>query len=77
MALEIGHYMTAAGSHVHVKTRNAGSWTADFDRLEEPHACFDCHSIDVDSHERALVWCCDVCGGGMAELKSVTLTTES
>lgn len=77
MTLEVGHYKTAAGSFVHVKTRNAGSWTADFDRLEEPQACFDCHSIDVDCHEQALVWCCDECGGGMAKLEPVKMTTES
>lgn len=69
MTLEIGHYETDAGSRVHVRTKNAGSWTADFDRFEEPNACFDCHSIDVDPHEQALTWDCDVCGGGMAKLK--------
>lgn len=77
MALEVGHYRTAAGSFVRVLTRNAGSWAADFDKFEEPDACFDCRCVDVDWQERALVWECDVCGGGMAKLEPVALKTES
>ena len=63
-----GHYRTRAGSRVHVLTQNAGSWVADFDWFEEPNACFDCRAVDVDVYESALVWECEVCGGGMSRL---------
>ena len=69
--MQPGKYKTEHGSEVLVHTINAGSWTANFDRLEEPHACFDCHSIDVDPHEHALTWECEYCGGGIAKLKRI------
>lgn len=67
-----GHYRTEHGSTVYVRTKNAGSWVAGWDKFEEPHACADCKNLHVDIRERALVWECDYCGGGMSKLKFVS-----
>lgn len=71
MPLAVGRYVTEHGSRVHVRTPNAGSWTVDFDKFEEPHACLDCRVVDVDPNEEALIWECDHCDGGMAKLTKV------
>ena len=69
--LDVGHYKTEHGSYVHVITKNAGSWSAEFDKFEEPDGCFDCRVDDVDHHEQSLVWSCDYCGGGKARLTKI------
>ncbi len=71
VSIAVGRYRTEHGSDVHVLTRNAGSWIADFDWFEEPNACCDCRVVDVDPRDCVLMWECDICGGGMAELTRV------
>lgn len=65
-----GLYHTKAGSTVRISGKHSGISEVSFDWLEEPHACSDCvpEAYPVDD---ALVWHCEVCGGGSAELMEV------
>ena len=69
MALPNGHYRTAAGSEMWISGANSGISRVDFDWLEEG-ACFDCvpNAYEFDG---MLIWHCDECGGGQAELLPV------
>lgn len=40
-----------------------------WDWFAEPDACCDCRPVDVDHVEHRLVWQCEHCGGGSAELR--------
>lgn len=66
MTLPCGHYRTAAGSVMRVSGERCGASEVEFDWLEEG-GCIDCEAsaYDVDGQ---LVWSCDECGGGNAEL---------
>lgn len=70
MGLPCGHYRTAAGSEMWVYGDNCGKSAVEFDWLEEG-CCLDCQpsAYDVDG---MLVWHCEECGGGAAELVPVT-----
>lgn len=70
MGLTCGHYRTAAGSEMWVYGEHCGKSAVEFDWLEEG-GCMDCQpcAYDVDG---MLVWHCDECGGGAAELMPVT-----
>ena len=66
MTLPNGHYRTAAGSEMWVSGKHGGFSEVSFDWFEED-ACLDCQvsAYDVDGR---LVWSCEECGGGSAEL---------
>jgi hypothetical protein len=64
--LVVGRYRTAAGSLVTISGAHARNYAIDFDWFEE-EACIECHpSVDFESCR--LVWDCDYCDGGSAEL---------
>ena len=65
-----GLYRTQSGSTVRISGKHSGISEVSIDWLEEPHACSDCvpEAYPVDD---ALVWHCEVCGGGSAELMEV------
>lgn len=63
-----GTYRTRAGSIVTLHGRHGLAWTCDWDWFAEPDACCDCRPVDVDHVEHRLVWQCEHCGGGSAEL---------
>lgn len=65
--LSVGKYQTAAGSTMTVFGRYGGKSKVSFDWVEEKHACCDCIPEPYDDDGR-LVWHCDICGGGSAEL---------
>ena len=65
-----GHYRTAHGSEMWISGKHGGVSRVEFDWLEEPNACPDCH-VDAYEHDGCLHWSCDVCGGGFAELQPV------
>ena len=66
MKLKVGKYRTEAGSTMIISGKYAGISTVEFDWLEED-ACCECvpepYEVDGD-----LVWHCDYCVGGRAEL---------
>lgn len=66
MTLPCGRYRTANGSRMCVSGTHAGIREVVFDWLEEG-ACIDCiaEAYEVDGR---LIWNCDYCGGGSAEL---------
>lgn len=68
MRLPKGHYVTAAGSQIEIFGKYGMAWRGTFDRLEED-CCDWCNVVDVD--DGCLVWECECCGGGRAELKPV------
>lgn len=72
--LPIGAYRTKAGSTMTVSGAHGGISTVNFDWLEESNACVDCapEAYDDDGY---LVWHCDVCGGGSAELVATDAPT--
>lgn len=70
MNLTCGLYRTAAGSEMVVHGDNCGKSSVDFDWLEEG-ACIECQPEPYDE-DGMLVWHCDECGGGTAELLPVT-----
>lgn len=64
-----GLYCTARGSTVMVSGAHGGIYEIEFDWLEEEHACSECRPSVYDGD---LVWGCEYCGGGRAELRRVT-----
>ncbi|MCR4297553.1 MAG: hypothetical protein NUV75_02185 [Gallionella sp.] len=70
MTLPNGHYRTAAGSEMWISGTHAGKSVVEFDWIEEDNACLDCVPEAYDS-DGWLVWHCDYCGGGRAELVRV------
>lgn len=70
MGLPNGHYRTAAGSEMWISGKHGGKSTVEFDWFEED-ACCDCQPEPYDCDGR-LIWHCDECGGGSAELMPVT-----
>jgi len=64
-----GTYKTKGGSIVEVSGKHSGIFNIDWDWVEED-ACDSCEP-DVDHLNERLVWYCDYCGGGSAELKAV------
>ena len=61
---------TVAGSTVQLRGKHGGDITIDFDWLEEG-GCIDCE-VDIDASRdtmwHRLIWACESCGGGSAEL---------
>ena len=66
MSLPNGRYRTAAGSEMRVSGNHGGRSEVSFDWLEEG-GCLDCQASAYD-RDGMLVWECDECGGGSAEL---------
>lgn len=67
MKLPNGEYRTPAGSQVIISGKNGGIVRVDFDWLEEPNACCDC-VVRTYEEDGQLVWDCNYCGGGSADL---------
>ena len=65
--LPVGQYRTVAGSTVVVSGAHGGVARVEFDWFEEPGACCDCQPCPYPVDGR-LVWSCEVCGGGSADL---------
>ncbi len=65
-----GHYCTEAGSEVTLR-KNGGVAVVNFDWFEEPGACCDCE-VEPYPEEDMLIWYCDFCGGGSAQLLPFT-----
>lgn len=66
---------TDAGSRVRLSGKHGGIVDIDFDWFEEDHACIDCQpDIDAsrDTNWWKLVWTCESCGGGSADLTPYT-----
>ena len=65
--MQNGRYETENGSVMVISGEHGGESRIVFDWVEED-ACCDCEveAYDVDGY---LVWHCEVCGGGKAELK--------
>jgi hypothetical protein len=65
-----GEYRTEAGSSVTVKN---GRSAVEFDWFEEGNACIEC-TVDIppdwDLDHYILVWSCEECGGGHADLQA-------
>jgi len=66
MGFPNGIYRTKNGSMMEISGKHSGISKVDFDWLEEG-ACCDC-APDVYEQHGQLVWHCDECGGGSAEL---------
>jgi len=75
MRLPNGHYKTAAGSEMRISGTHGGRSVVDFDWLEEG-ACCDCR-VSAYEHDGDLLWECDYCGGGRAQLVLVTPNVSS
>lgn len=71
MGLPNGHYRTAAGSEMWISGEHGGISRVEFDWLEEG-ACPDCVP-DAYEYDGMLIWHCDQCEGGQAELQPVTI----
>ncbi len=67
MKLSNGDYVTAAGSTVSISGLHGGRSRVEFDWCEEPNACPDCR-VRAYEDDGQLVWDCDHCGGGRADL---------
>ncbi len=67
MKLPNGHYRTLAGSEMRISGKLGGVSRVLFDWVEESPACCDCHPDPYEDHG-CLVWTCNMCGGGRAEL---------
>ena len=63
-----GLYKTEKGSIVQISCTHSGIYEIAFDWVEED-AYFDC---DPSVYDGRLIWSCDQCGGGSADLKRVT-----
>lgn len=61
-----GKYRTEAGSTMQI-SKNGGVSHVSFDWVEEPNACCDC-SVDAYEMDGRMVWTCDYCEGGSADL---------
>lgn len=66
MGLPNGHYHTVFGSEMRISGEHSGKSIVYFDWLEEG-ACCDCIPDPYEQDGR-LVWHCDQCGGGSAQL---------
>lgn len=62
--LSDGKYITKHGSIIHI---NGKSWKAEFDWCDEEDACCDCQV--EGSEDGLLIWSCEYCDGGNAELE--------
>lgn len=69
MGLPNGHYRTKAGSNMWISGEHGGISRVEFDWLEEG-GCPDCVP-DAYEYGEMLIWHCDQCGGGQAELMPV------
>ena len=68
-------YKTKNGSTVTISGKHNGIVEISFDWFEEDNACVDC-TVNVDSPNdyhtyRELMWVCNYCGGGRADLIEV------
>ncbi len=73
MNLPNGTYYTKGGSSVTISGKHGGVAEAEFDWFEEPHACIECDCDPYPQHDIPrwiLMWSCEDCGGGLAELFS-------
>ena len=70
MGLPNGIYRTAAGSTVTISGKYSGISAVEFDWLEEG-GCSDCVP-NAYEYEGDLIWHCDECGGGRAQLIPAT-----
>jgi len=61
-----GIYKTKNGSTVEICGKYGKAYRIYFDWLEEEYACLDCKPYYADNK---LMWCCEECGGGWAELE--------
>lgn len=61
-----GKYKTQAGSTMEITGKHGGISIVEFDWLEEG-GCIDCVPEPYDD-EGCLVWSCEECGGGCAQL---------
>ena len=64
--LQCGRYKTANGSTMEITGKYCGISTVSFDWSAED-ACIDC-KVQVYAEDGFLIWDCDYCGGGRAEL---------
>jgi hypothetical protein len=65
ITLKPGHYVTAAGSTVHIFGKTGQAFEIGFEWIEEKNACCDCRpSINEDE----LIWDCNYHGSGSAKL---------
>lgn len=69
--LKNGTYKTKSGSRVTISGKHSGISRVNFDWFEED-ACFDCevsaYPEEIETGVYALIWTCEICGGGHAEL---------
>ena len=65
--LPICDYKTAAGSTMKISGKHGGIYEVDFDWFEEG-GCYNCEP-SAREDDGFLVWYCEECGGGRAELK--------
>lgn len=75
MSLPVGKYRTDAGSTLEVSGKHGGISTVEFEWLEEPGACMDCHASAYDD-EGYLVWHCDLHDGGRAKWHRIESRAE-
>lgn len=69
MTLKNGHYRTAAGSQMWISGEHGGISRVEFDWCEEG-ACPNCRASAYE-YDGRLMWHCDECNGGSAELTRV------
>lgn len=65
--LSNGRYRTKNGSTMEISSDHCGISTVSFDWVEED-ACIDCKVCAYADEDGFLVWECEHCGGGRAEL---------
>lgn len=64
-----GEYYTEKGSRVVLKGQNTGHSIVNFDWFEEG-GCIDCE-VRPYPEDSYLIWDCEICGGGNAQLFKV------
>ena len=70
MMMNNGEYKTAAGSTMSISGEHGGRSVVEFDWWDEG-ACPNCEPEPYADDDGFLVWNCDDCGGGRAELFAV------
>lgn len=81
MRLPNGKYRTKAGSTVKISGKHGGISNVLFDWFEEENACIECYADpypqDWGDGTHHLVWSCEDCPGGSAELFPDTEESEA